>query len=109
MMMQEHVDTGSTGVTAATFGFELTLGGRYLFTAAGTFTTAAVQVSDFAGNFLDIFGAYDAAAAEQNEKINTLSAAGALVLDLPPGTYQFAFAGNTGAGAKASVTRAPLC
>lgn len=108
-MQQEHIDTGANGVTAATFGLTIVLGGRYLFTAAGTFSSAALQVLDFAGNALDIFGAYDASAAEQNEKINTLTAPGALVLDLPPGTYQFAFAGNTGAGAKASVSRAPVC
>lgn len=106
-MLQEAVYFA--GVTSATKAFTLTLGGRYLFTASGTFSSAAVQMIDNAGNALDIYGAYDASAAEQNEKINTLTAAGALVLDLPPGSYQFALAGDTGGGANVGVARAPLC
>lgn len=104
-MMQEGFSASSK---ASTVAFVLTLGGRYLFTASGTFSSAAVQVEDAAGNFVDIFGAYDASAAEQNEKINTLTAAGALVLDLPPGSYQFALAGNGSVAANVGVTRVPL-
>lgn len=93
---------------ASTYQFTLVLGGRYLFMASGTFSSAAVQVEDFAGNYLDVYGAYDVSAAEQNEKTATLVAAGAIVVDLPPGSYQFALAGNSSTAANVSIARCPL-
>lgn len=104
-MQQEAVNF--SGVTGSTQAFVLKLGGRYIFTASGSFSTAAVQVEDAAGNALDIFGAYDASAAEQNEKVATLAAAGAIIVDLPPGSYQFALTGNSG-GANVGLARAPV-
>src|SRR5271170_7542305 len=106
-MIQEAVYFG--GVTASTKAFVLTLGGRYMFIASGTFSTAAVQVEDATSNYMDIFGAYDASAVEQNEKVATLVAAGAIIVDLPPGSFQFSFTGNTGGGANVTVARVPLC
>jgi hypothetical protein len=106
--MMAHEAVYFAGVTTATQAFVLKLGGRYMFIASGTFSTAAVQVEDAAGNFVDIFGAYDASAAEQNEKVATLSAAGAIIVDLPPGSYQFALTGDTGGGVNLTVARVPL-
>lgn len=105
-----HQEAVSWSNISASKQFELTLGGRFLFIASATWGGGSAKIqalSQDGSTYVDIFGAFDATDAEQNVAINTLTANGALVLDLPPGSYQLTIA--TASAVYASVARVPLC
>jgi len=89
--------------------FTLTLGGRYMLSAKATWGGGNLKLQMLGpdgSTYVDIFGAYDVSAAQQNEPINTLLADGAILADLPPGSYQLA--PTTASAIYANIARIPL-
>jgi hypothetical protein len=97
---------------AATQQFVLVEGGRYLATVvASNFGTVKLQVLGGDGStYLDIKRSFDkpdgTGGTEEDLIVGTFAANGAKLLDLPPGSYQFAVASAT--AVYAVIARVPL-
>jgi hypothetical protein len=88
--------------------FNLTQGGLYMGSVVATFGGGSVKLQILGPDgttYLDIFAAYDAAGAEQDEPINSWTAAEAKALYLSPGAYRLHV--TTASAIYASVVRIP--
>jgi hypothetical protein len=97
-----------SNISASTSPFIL-FGGRYAVNVVATFGGGSVSIQQLGpdgSTYLDLFAAYDASGAEQDETINVFKANGMKVFDLPPGQYRIAI--STATAVYVNVVRVPL-
>lgn len=86
------------------------MGGRYAFSAVGTFGTNGVELQYLGpdgSTYVSLFGQFNNAGVEADLDIGVLKAAGSKNLDLPPGKYQVVI-NSGGTGLSIALTRVPV-